>query len=640
MAVKKEITLLINARDQASAIVGGIANKISGAFSAMFSLPGLAIGALGGAGLGAILADSLAAINEDEAATAKLGATLAATGHAAGFTVDQLTEYAASLQKVTTFGDETIVNAQAILATFKEIKGDVFQDAVKSMLDMSAVMGTDLQASAVQLGKALNDPMRGVSALRKVGVSFTQDQLALIRSLQETGDIAGAQKVILAELAGEFGGAATAMAQTAGGKLKQMQNALGDVKEGIGTVVNAAVAGFFPAITSAFGGAESWLKAHAEGIGFAFSNLGGNLMGVFGALWANVGPTLMSIGAAIYQGIQQALEFALPVAISFVETGVAVFEFFWNALTTGFGVIGGVLQSFMGWLGFSTDGLTGFRDAMIIGLTTIEFAFKHWQDLFVLGFLMVWGKALEFVNNYEWLFTSALPELLTWFATNWRTILADIANFGLTVWKNWAGNVVNVIKNLPGLISGAVSFADLWTPLTEGLQTALTPLPEITQRQLSPMEASIQDQIKRMTGDLGGGLDAMLQDRLARADKAGGAVRNFFADLAAGMRGPGGKTSGASGPAAFVPGEDLGGDDKSAGVAAEGPVRKAVASLQVSNVFRGIAAAFEAGNDPATRTARATEKNAEKLDDISTGIDELVAAVKGGGGYVLGGAVA
>jgi len=170
-------------------------------------------------------------------AEAKLAAVLRATGEAAGFTTRELLKQAAALQKVTTFGDDVIINAQAILATFKEIKGDVFKGATEAMLDMATVMDGDLKGAAVQLGKALNDPVKGISALSRVGVSFTQQQKDQIAAFVEANDVMSAQQVILKELQGEFGGAAKAMAQTDTGKLKQALNELGDAGERFGVAI-------------------------------------------------------------------------------------------------------------------------------------------------------------------------------------------------------------------------------------------------------------------------------------------------------------------------------------------------------------------------------------------------------------------
>lgn len=183
------------------------------------------------------ISESIKLANIQEKAEAKLGAVLMATGESAGFTLDQLKKMAAGMQGVTTVGDEVILAGQAILATFKEIKGEAFEGATQAALDMSTVMDQDLKSSMVQIGKALNDPIKGLSALTRVGVAFTEEQKELITTLQESGDIMGAQAVILKELESQFGGAAAALRDTFAGAVQAAGNAFGDLQEEIGFVI-------------------------------------------------------------------------------------------------------------------------------------------------------------------------------------------------------------------------------------------------------------------------------------------------------------------------------------------------------------------------------------------------------------------
>ncbi len=181
---------------------------------------------------------------EQEEAEAKLEAVLRATGHAAGFSANQLKKQATELQKMTGIGDEVIMSTQAILATFKQINGARFDRATKAILDMNTVLGTgpdSLRTMAIQVGKALNDPLLGLTALRRSGVSFTEEQKTLIKTLVETGQQAKAQAMILEELENEFGGAAKAVGDTFGGQLKKLKADLGDAMEGIGEMISELV---------------------------------------------------------------------------------------------------------------------------------------------------------------------------------------------------------------------------------------------------------------------------------------------------------------------------------------------------------------------------------------------------------------
>ncbi|RKY09276.1 MAG: hypothetical protein DRP56_02850 [Planctomycetota bacterium] len=197
--------------------------------------------------------DSAKAAKVQIDAEKKLEAVIRATGGAAGYTADEMKKMASGLQEVTNFGDETIISAQAILATFKDIGKEAFAPALEAAMDMSAVMGTDLKSSIVQIGKALNDPIKGLSALSRVGVIFTEQQKQQIKALQESGDLFGAQKIILQELQSEFGGTSRAMADI----YVQTRNSYGDMLESIGTILREGLA---PTVAKL----KEWIEANND----------------------------------------------------------------------------------------------------------------------------------------------------------------------------------------------------------------------------------------------------------------------------------------------------------------------------------------------------------------------------------------
>lgn len=182
--------------------------------------------------------ESVQAFHAQEMAEAKLAAVLKSTGNAAGLTSRELTNMASAMQQTTTYGDELVINAQAIMATFTKVGKNVFPDAMKAAADLSAVMGQDLQASVVQIGKALNDPIIGVTALRRVGVMLTGQQEEQIKTMMTQNNLFGAQTVILKELQKEFGGAAEAMGNTAAGAAQILTNAIGDLQKAYGKLIS------------------------------------------------------------------------------------------------------------------------------------------------------------------------------------------------------------------------------------------------------------------------------------------------------------------------------------------------------------------------------------------------------------------
>lgn len=217
--------------------VGSAKSTISSLKSSVLSLSG----AMTGLGLGLSLGSVVKAAGDAERETRKLDAVLKSTGNAAGFTTEELKKFAADLQAITVFEDDATVGAMAVLATFKKIQGPIFKEAVQSAMDLSTVMGQDLHSSIMQIGKALNDPIKGITALTRAGVSFDEAQKKAIHSAVEAGNVLKAQQMILAELRSEFGGAAAADAMTMAGAIEQMKNAWGDMAETIGGKVSPAI---------------------------------------------------------------------------------------------------------------------------------------------------------------------------------------------------------------------------------------------------------------------------------------------------------------------------------------------------------------------------------------------------------------
>lgn len=177
---------------------------------------------------------------EQERQELRLEGVLRATGHAAGFTADQLKTYASRLQEITTVGDETIIGIEALIATFRNIRGDEFLDTVKAAIDMAEIFGS-VESSALALAKALNDPIRGLNSLNRRGVQFSTQQREVIKALAETGDVAGAQRVILDELNSQVGDLGNKMANSFTGQALQLKNAFGDLGEEIARLLVPAL---------------------------------------------------------------------------------------------------------------------------------------------------------------------------------------------------------------------------------------------------------------------------------------------------------------------------------------------------------------------------------------------------------------
>lgn len=169
-----------------------------------------------------------------EIVSAQLDAVLKSTGGAAGVTRDEIDALASSLQEVSGVGDDVIRRGAALMLTFTQIGEESFPKAIEAALNLSMAMGTDLQSSIIQVGKALNEPIQGVSALRRVGVQLTDEQEKSVKAFMDVNDIASAQAIILGELEKQFGGVAEAMGNTTIGSANKLKAAWGDLLETMG----------------------------------------------------------------------------------------------------------------------------------------------------------------------------------------------------------------------------------------------------------------------------------------------------------------------------------------------------------------------------------------------------------------------
>lgn len=222
-----EVTIVVRADDQFSNVLGNFGSIITGIESAV-NLVGAAFDAAVG-----FIQPFIDSASESEQAVARMEGVLRATGGAAGLTSEELQGMADGLQEVTRFSDETILNGEALLLTFRNITGETFERTVPAMVDMAEIFGS-VDSAAMQLGKALNDPLTGMGALSRAGITFSEEQKEMIANFVEMGDIASAQNIILSEVEAQVSGLAVTMGQTFAGQVEIAKNRLDTLRETLG----------------------------------------------------------------------------------------------------------------------------------------------------------------------------------------------------------------------------------------------------------------------------------------------------------------------------------------------------------------------------------------------------------------------
>lgn len=306
--------------------------------------------------------------------TADLDNTLRSTAHAAGLTAAEITAIGEARAKVTLFDDDETNQAAAMLLTFTNIKKGVFEDALPAIQDIATKMGgdgpADLKGASIQVGKALNDPIKGITALSRVGVSFTEQQKEQIAQMVKAGNAAGAQKLILAELNKEFGGSAEAARKAAGG-VATLSMRWGEIKEMVGEKVsaglNAATAWLGelldksqPVVDVFVGLWEEASKLYAnlydiaEGLGLVVE--GGNSAGFVAKLLTGLFTILLAPIKAVYAAFN-------VLADGFINL--------YNKSEVFRGAIGGLVGVFKGIAKAAWDTLGGVGD-LLIGVFTLD----------------------------------------------------------------------------------------------------------------------------------------------------------------------------------------------------------------------------------------------------------------------------
>jgi phage-related protein len=288
---------------------------------------------------------------------AQTQAVIESTGGAAGFTVQQMEEMARSMsaaEGMSLFADDEILKGQNILATFTKVVGEQFEGATQASLDMAQALGMDVSGAAMMMGKALNDPVKGISALSRSGVSFTAEQKAMVEAMVEMGDVAGAQNMILAEMETQFGGSALAATETFEGAMVLLSEGIEDAKGSIGDALlpvltrlaNVAMSTIVPAIAQITSVIGEWID------GLDWNAITTSISGVVNGF--------ISFGNAIpwdaikagFDGIVSAIMTASPLFDSIKNLAVSLFSAFTGPEAQGAASgLAGVIGMIMGILG-------------------------------------------------------------------------------------------------------------------------------------------------------------------------------------------------------------------------------------------------------------------------------------------------
>jgi len=227
----------------------------------------------------------------------------------------RLVDLANEQARLTGVNQNTIKESQALLLTFKDIAssadevGGAFDRATQLTLDMASAGFGSVTDNAKQLGKALNDPIAGLTALRRSGIQFTKAQQDQIRTLVESGNVLEAQTMILEEIENQVGGTAEATANST----DKMKVAFSQASESIGMALLPAVEALLPIVIKF----ADWASQNTEIVIALAAAIGGLSAAIVVANFA------MKAWAAA-QAIATAAQWAFNAALTANPIGIVV----------------------------------------------------------------------------------------------------------------------------------------------------------------------------------------------------------------------------------------------------------------------------------------------------------------------------
>jgi len=275
-----------------------------------------AVGGLAVAGVATALVGMGKAAQESVGITKSTEAIIKATGGAAGVTAEEVGKLATAISNKTGIDDEQIQAAQNLILTFKNVKNAgegqaaMFDRATVAAADLSAAGFGSVDSAAKMLGKALNDPIKGITALSRAGVTFTDQQKNQIKALTESGDLLGAQALIMAEVESQVGG----VAEAAASPFDKLNVMLGNFMETVGVAVLPAI----NKIVDALGPILDQLSGPLTAVAGELATL---LVGAFDQLQPVLTPLLkaiVDIVAALASGFLSAIVALVPALIPLV----------------------------------------------------------------------------------------------------------------------------------------------------------------------------------------------------------------------------------------------------------------------------------------------------------------------------------
>ena len=441
------------------------------------------------------MTDCVTGVLELERANSRLGTLMMNVKGTTQAQVDEIIKYGDALELVTTIeGDATVVGASQ-LATF-QLQGDTIKTLLPALQDLAvssygvSVSQEQMQSMANLLGKVMTG---STSALTRYGVIMDENQKKILQTGTESERAA-----ILVEVLGQnFGGLAESMAKTPEGRIVQLRNAWGSVKDIVGYGVLPAITSVVTFLASKIPAAQAVMTKAVDAVKVPLIWIKDDILPPLVTAFQNV----WNYGVSAFNNIKSAVEqneskFA---SVGTLLTGVRdalfnAFEFCKPALNwvkdTGLPLVvsglGGVLQIASGVLNFFVNNwgaiapiITGIAGAILIykgAVMAIQVAQKAWNAVQLICTAAQWAWNVALSANPIGIIIVAIGALIAigvalWM--NWDNVCAwckqafqavgdffvsvgnSIASFFVGLWNGIKDTAVSVWQGITGFLSGA-----------------------------------------------------------------------------------------------------------------------------------------------------------------------------------------
>ena len=443
----------------------------------------------------AFMSDCVVGVLELERANERLGTLMKNVKGTTQAQVDDIIKYGDALELVTTVeGDATVAGASQ-LATF-QLQSSTIKALLPSLQNLAVgTYGVNVsQEQMIQTGNLVGKVMQGqTGALSRVGVSFSEAQGKILKSGTEAEKTA----TLIEVLNQNFGGLAENMAKTPEGRIRQLKNAWGSVKDIVGY-------GVLPVITSAVNFLASkipdaqnamtkavetvkvpivWIKDNVlPPLITAFQNVWNYGVSAFDSIKTAVMQNsekfsgIITIAGGVKDALFNAFEFCKPALNWIKDTGLPLMV---NALAGVVQKAADVYNFFVnnwGWIAPVISGIVGAIVAFKVAVFAINTVMNAWAIVQGICTAAQWALNVAMTANPVGIIIVAIGALIAigvalWM--NWDSVCAwckqafqavgdffvsvgtSIGSFFVGLWTGIKDTAVGVWNGITGFLSGA-----------------------------------------------------------------------------------------------------------------------------------------------------------------------------------------